>query len=172
MCQGPARMGLLEHPEDLGVTPSGKTPASIWSWPSVKALLDLPNCLWGALSQLAWGRSWDKPTRLMGNFEGLKSIVHVGPPQHDGTGKYLGPLPADRPKGKVSLIGRDAKRAFRTAAAAAWPPQLCSALAEATVAAHISLAAKTSRGGGPASEPAGSPSPAPAVVAPPPCSRS
>ena len=38
---------VLEHPEDLGKRSNGITPASIWRWPKIRALLNFPGVRWG-----------------------------------------------------------------------------------------------------------------------------
>eukprot|EP00435_Cladocopium_sp_Y103_P046701 s631_g13.t1 len=59
--------------------------------------------------------------------------MYEGAPQVDEDGYYLGPLPR---KSGVPLIGRQ-DGAFRTAAAAQWPPALCEWVAEQMVASFL-----------------------------------
>ena len=69
-----------------------------------------------------------KPTRLLGRIPKLANILYEGPPQFDSQEAYLGPLPWDPSGAKRKLIGKSAD-GFATTSAAAWPPDLCKALA-------------------------------------------
>eukprot|EP00973_Karenia_brevis_P078441 10890819-Karenia_brevis.AAC.1 len=72
-------MWMIEHPEDLGCTPSGDVPASIWRMTSLKHLVD-KNGFTGALYQCALGAESQKPTRLASNLELLKPFLKLGWP--------------------------------------------------------------------------------------------
>ena len=129
--RSPEGLGIMEHPEDLGVvrnTSPPQHPGSIWHFKAMEELLTLPGVRWGALAQSDFGTSYPKPTRLLGRLPGLEQVVHLGPPAHDAKGVYTGPLPPVR-GGAPMQVGRDGSGAFRTTATAAWPPALCDALA-------------------------------------------
>ena len=83
---------LLEHPEDLGRRAEG-VPASIWRWPSVRALVDRAGWQTGALMQSDWGRAFAKPTRFLFCLPGFAASLWCGWPCFDADGFYLGPLP-------------------------------------------------------------------------------
>ena len=55
---------LWEHPEDLGRTSNGESPASIWQIPEVRGLLSEAGSTW-AINQCDLGGSSAKPTRLL-----------------------------------------------------------------------------------------------------------
>ena len=56
---------LLEHPEDLGATASGHTPASIWQLPEARALYAHENVMTFAIYQCQYGAASPKPTRFI-----------------------------------------------------------------------------------------------------------
>ena len=122
---------LLEHPEDLGKRSSGQDPASVWQLETIQELGRRAGVVTGALRQSDWGEDYAKPTRFLGRWPGLETIVHVGEAQFDKDG---GPLPAQATA--ASLIGKSG-RDFRTAAAAGWPRKLCEALAEQLAKAKL-----------------------------------
>jgi len=118
---------LLEHPEDLGRSPEGGVPGSIWRWDQTASLANQAGVIWGAFFQNSFGAPYLKPTRLLGNFPGLGDLLFDGPPSFDERDWYLGPLPPKR-EATTSLIGKEGEK-FKTEAAAAWPALLCSKLA-------------------------------------------
>ena len=65
-------IGLIEHPEDLGKASQG-TPASIWQFPEMIALLSL-GFRSAAFFQCSVGGSSRKPTRIMSNSRELPSV--------------------------------------------------------------------------------------------------
>lgn len=144
-------MGLLEHPEDLGVVRSvapPQHPGSIWHFDGVVSLLEISGVQWGALAQSDFGTPYLKPTRLLGRLPSLEDIVFVGPPEFDDSGMYVGPLPPGR-HGATMKVGRDSSGAFRTAVTAAWPPDLCKALAKAIIGTIIMRGNKVLKAGTP-----------------------
>ena len=123
--------GLLEHPEDLGTVESGEWPGSIWHFDTTQALLELPRVQWGGLAQADFGAPYPKPTRFLGRMLTFDTVVNVGPPTHDGNGRYTGPIPkSSKPARK---LGRTAADEFNTAKSAAYPPELCKAIAQAFI---------------------------------------
>ena len=123
---------ILEHPEDLGrqrrSERRGHIPASIWRWPQVTSLLKLPDVVWGAFYQQDYGTTYRKPTRLLTNLRHPEKIITVGDAKFDTEGYYEGPL-VWREAGEV-LKGQTVTGSFKTAEAAAWPPGMCSTLAD------------------------------------------
>lgn len=122
---------LIEHPEDLGRTKTNGDPASIWQREDVHALslhseattVVLHHCRYeGALSA--------KPTRFLGNLHGLDALGFRGWPRFSKGFRYQGPLPERCGHTHAQLIGQDASGRFRTAPAAAYPPGLCSDIAD------------------------------------------
>ena len=104
---------LLEHPEDLGTTADGHTPASIWQLPEAVALFKHENVMTFAIYQCQYGASTPKPTRF------LSSIAF------DSSDKYLGPLPKYCGHyHKQRLLG-----SVNTSTSAAYPADLCKAIA-------------------------------------------
>ena len=130
--QTPAGMSILEHPEDLG-TVGSYTPASIWQWPSVRALVESTGAITGALRQSDYGSQYQKPTRLLGRLPGLQHLFHQGWPEHDTDGSYMGPLPPYEGQ-SARLIGKTGG-SYKTTGTAAWPEGLCRHLAELVVSA-------------------------------------
>ena len=64
---------LLESPEGLGRTRTEK-PSSIWRWPCIKKLLGYVGVHWGACYQQDFGTDYLKPTRLLLNFLGPRTL--------------------------------------------------------------------------------------------------
>lgn len=135
-------VGMMEQPEDLGKTKGDKVPghrpASMWQFPQFfKALEEGLRTV--VFAQADFGTEAVKPTRLLLHLDGEVHPAMVnGAPEMDAEGRYIGPLP--KREGKP-LIGRE-NGAFRTAAAAAWPEQLCRWAAETIVAAYQSYSAR------------------------------
>ena len=122
---------LTEHPEDLGIVDAAdpaSVPASLWRLP---AFLEL-GLQTRALNQIDFGAPSVKPTRI-GFNRGFESIGVPGEPSFDNLGRYIGPLPKKANPAGISLIRKSATEEgeFRTAAAAAYPPGLCQAIASA-----------------------------------------
>ena len=63
----------------------------------------------------------------------LHPEMYPGPPRFDSEGWYAGPLPR---KTGQQLIGHDGTN-FKTAASAAWPPQLCSWVADSILLTFV-----------------------------------
>ena len=82
---------------------------------------------------------------LLVKAEEIHPEMYPGLPQFDPEGWYLGPLPR---KVGAPLIGHDGTN-FNTAAAAAWPPQLCEWAAKSIISSFNNSA---SEGKGDASE--------------------
>ena len=128
----PKRFGVMEQPENLGrvkkMRVPGHWPASMWQFQQHDDLLrQFPHLKSVVLAQVDFGADYVKPTRLLIQTDSpLHEAMVEGVPQFDADGWYLGPLPR---KTGTPLIGHDGAN-FATAAAAAWPPQLCSWVAE------------------------------------------
>ena len=136
---------LLEHPEDLGRAKAGGIPGSIWRWKSLRRLAEWDGVDWGALAQLTLGAPTVKPTRLLTNLPDIKNLLHLGPPQFSGDGRYVGPLPFTQAPGGP-LIGK-VNNVFRTNSAAAWPPEMCLKVSNAIMdELDITSNQKTGRG--------------------------
>ena len=141
--QRPGRPGVMEQPEDLGKTTyqrvPGHSPASMWQYPQFFSLLEMEGVQTVAFSQLDFGAASPKPTRfLLRDLGPLPNTMFSGPPEfhHDGT--YAGPCP---PRTGTPLIGRNGQ-GFRTNSSAAWPPQLCSWVAQQIIATYLQYSEK------------------------------
>ena len=131
----------MEQPEDLGQVRKqwvpGHWPASLWQFPQHRQLLEaFPELQSVVLAQVDFGSPSVKPTRLLVKAPQLHPEMYNGPPQFDSDGWYLGPLPK---KSGVPLIGYDGVN-FKTASAAAWPPQLCEWAAKSILFAFCNSA--------------------------------
>ena len=140
----------MEQPEDLGQVRKqrvpGHWPASLWQFPQHEDLLrQCPDLQSVVLAQVDFGGKSVKPTRLLVKAEEIHPEMYPGLPQFDPEGWYLGPLPR---KVGAPLIGHDGTN-FNTAAAAAWPPQLCEWAAKSIISSFNNSA---SEGKGDASE--------------------
>ena len=142
-------LGIMEHPEDLGIIAGSvppQHPGSVWHFTAMQEILKLPGVQWGALSQSSFGMSCPKPTRLIGRLPGLEQIAWIGAPTFDAEGRYSGPLPPAQ--GCTSMqVGKDVSGNFRTSATAAWPPDLCDALALRIVEAIVDRSDKVLKAG-------------------------
>ena len=134
---------LLEHPEQLGRVATGDIPGSAWDWPEVRDFVQSSGAACWALHQCLFGAETSKPTRFASNLPAAQAFgVHWHSLRDDGT--YAGPLGQCPHSHDFNLIGFS--DGWRTAAAAAYPPELCKYLAflifsamsglQATVAAH------------------------------------
>ena len=116
---------LLEHPEDLGMTATGHTPASIWQLPEAVALYTHENVMTFAVYQCQFGAASPKPTRFLSSIPAAATMRFMGPPSFDSSDRYTGPLPRYCGHShRQRLLG-----AGSTSAAAAYPPDLCKAIA-------------------------------------------
>jgi hypothetical protein len=130
--QGRKILVLLEHPEDLGVSKindMGSWPASVWQLPEVRQFHSHLGWHTVGLNQCLFGAHSPKPARFLSNMPGLTQLGNAGWPTFSDTGVYSGPIPPcghnhEKLVGCFSPDGR-----FRTAASAAYPPALCTALA-------------------------------------------
>jgi hypothetical protein len=74
---------------------------------------------------------YKKPTRLLSDIAAFSDFGHSGWPKTDAAGFYCGPLPREcghrhgRP-----MIGTNEKGGFHTSPTAAYPPPMCSFIAE------------------------------------------
>jgi hypothetical protein len=122
---------FMEHPEDLGVTSTGQHPGSVWQFPEQRQLLTDTGASTWAVYQCKFGASSPKPTRFFSNLREAPKQDCQGWPIFDAKGRYKGPLP--KHCGHTShagrLVGLDNEGAFKTAAAAAYPPELCRYIA-------------------------------------------
>ena len=116
---------LLEHPEDLGMTADGHTPASIWQLPEAVTLFEYENVMTFAIYQCQYGASTPKPTRFLSSITATGTMRFMGPPSFDSSDKYLGPLPKYcGHHHKQRLLG-----SVNTSTSAAYPADLCKAIA-------------------------------------------
>jgi hypothetical protein len=127
-------LGLLEQPEDLGTVHygpyAGSRPASVWQFPKVQEILQLPAVHFGAFHQASFGTEYPKPTRILFRLSGrLDPRIHYGPPQFDSDGSYTGPLPRCETS-TTTLARRSSDKTFRTTGTAAWPAALCEWIAD------------------------------------------
>jgi len=123
---------IKEHPEDLGVVPSGphkgKTPASIWQFPQHQECIEAGALSYG-IRQNDFGMPYPKPTRVLLKLPGeAPSTFYHGLPSFDSSGRYAGPIPRSTTH-TATLAKTSASEGFRTTGTAAWPPLLCIALA-------------------------------------------
>ena len=119
---------LLEQPEDLGVLAKGpykgQQPASMWQWPAMKRVLQLPGVSTLALHQSSFGTSYPKPTRLLlFGPRSFPSFCYLGPPRYDETGYYVGPLP--RLHNQPTMRDRATSGPFKTTGTEQWPIRMC-----------------------------------------------
>eukprot|EP00969_Alexandrium_andersonii_P310121 13704627-Alexandrium_andersonii.AAC.1 len=77
---------LTEFPEDLGLTPSGHEPASLWQYEELARIAHEAGAIRGALYQCAFGAPCPKPTGLMGALAGLSDMLSAGWPRFDACG--------------------------------------------------------------------------------------
>ena len=140
---------LLEEPEDLGVLAKGpykgQQPASMWQWPAMKGVLQLPGVSTLALHQSSFGTSYPKPTRLLlFGPRYFPSFCYLGPPRYDEAGYYVGPLP--RLHNQPTMRDRATSGPFTTGTGQ-WPIRMCQWIA-ATLLHSCSAAATTATEGG------------------------
>ena len=89
-----------------------------------------------AFHQCAYGADHRKPTRMAGTWHGLRTLGVAGWPRLDRAQRYRGPLSRTCGHKHTPLIGTDENGDFRTAPTAAYPPELCKALASLAVLTH------------------------------------
>ena len=135
----PKRFALMEQPENLGrvkrMRIPGHWPGSMWQFQQHEELLGrFPELQTVALAQVDFGAEYVKPTRLLLRTScPLHPEMYPGLPCFDSEGWYSGPLPR---KTGQQLIGHDGTN-FKTAASAAWPPQLCSWVADSILLTFV-----------------------------------
>ena len=113
---------LWEHPEDLGRTVNGESPASIWQLPEIRSFVLEAGSTW-AINQCDLGAGSAKPTRLLSNLPAAIPL-HMGWPAFGPSGEYAGPLLRCRHGWHEPLIGWQQGQ-YRTSGAEAYPPPLC-----------------------------------------------
>ena len=125
---------VIEHPEDLGMTFTGDSPASIWQLPAVRQLAADSSATTFALYQCEYLAETSKPTRFLTNLPAAKVLPAQGWGRFSDSGYYTGPLPVCCPHGKHAkkLVGKSNGK-WVTSAAAAYPPLLCKFLAQLIV---------------------------------------
>ena len=122
---------LLEHPEDLGRTRSGHTPASIWQLEGAQRLFSHERVFTFAVYQCKYLAKSPKPTRFMTTIPAAKTMPFSGPPKFDKDGRYAGPLSRYcGHKDHEALVGMSSSGHWKTTPAAAYPPLLCKQIAE------------------------------------------
>ena len=146
--QAPKKTACLwEHPENLGRTRNG-LPASVWQLAELRAAAKARSMSTIALHQCVYGADYSKPTRLLADLPGLRLLGFPGWPQLNKEGWYLGPLPRSCGHAHPPLIGADLEGNFKTSPTAAYPPDLCKAIADLIWKYHISGSALTPPEGG------------------------
>ena len=125
---------LFEHPEDLGATPSGEQPASVWQLPEMRQVVEEFGGITFAIFQCHFGAESPKPTRFVTSLQRAAAFPHSGFAHFDSKRRYLGPLPASctHTFHVKKLIGKQ-KGKWKTADSAAYPPALCHWLAKLIV---------------------------------------
>ena len=123
---------LLEQPEDLGMLArdpyKGQRPASMWQWPAMARVLQLPGVSTLALHQTSFGTDYPKPTRLLLFGPHLfPEFCYLGPPQYDENGYYVGPLP--RLHNQPLMRDRATTGPFKTTGTEQWPIRMCQWIA-------------------------------------------
>ena len=118
-------IALLEQPEDLGAVRRGpwpgKRPGSIWQFPKIAELVDLPAVHYGAFHQSSFGTCYPKPTRILYRLSGrLDNRIFLGPPTFDAEGYYTGPL-ARSSTATSSLVRKSGESGFKATGTASWP---------------------------------------------------
>jgi len=123
---------MLEHPEDLGGTIKGGQPASIWQLPEVGDLGRRTKAIRVALHQCQFGGISAKPSAFLGTLIGLRSLGHVGWPSFTRVGRrFMEPHSHNCGHKHAPILGKTPEGVWRSQAAAAYPAQLCKAIAEA-----------------------------------------
>ena len=123
---------LAEHPEDLGKCTDGSTPASIWSLDEMRTLQQTTKAKTRAFHQCHWGAESSKPTRAIGTLDmedpDGRNVLFSAWPSFDVQGLYTGPLPrvCGHSRHKPIIRTNSGQGTFRTAAAAAYPPAMCT----------------------------------------------
>ena len=141
----------LEFPEDLGSSQAGD-PASLWQLEACQNLRTM-GAQRGAIFQCEWAQlDYMKPTGILTNSTHLidDPRFHKGWPtfkQSPGSTwrVYTGPLPT--PKSSLTckhghhppLRGRTAEKAWKMSATAAYPPELCHAMAAGLLQSEIDI---------------------------------
>ena len=70
---------LLEHPEDLGRTRTGKDPASIWQLPEIRQFVGAnPDFISVVGHQCQFEVDYSKPTRLLSNLPNIATFGRMG----------------------------------------------------------------------------------------------
>ena len=124
---------FAEHPEDLGKIENSDfldRPASIWQADEFHGLIQAG--WWsGAFRQCDFAALTPKPTRALSNsWEFLKLAKH-NLPMFDEEFAYLGPVTRCEHDHKTTLTRKRGESGpFRTAAAAAYPSEMCKVIAE------------------------------------------
>ena len=118
-----------EHPEDLCKTKSGDTPASIWQFPSMRALADLTSAASWAIHQRTYGAPTSKPTRLMSNSPACQQFGQQWP-TFDADGFCTGPLGHCPRDFHAPLLGFNVQmQKWNTADSAAYPAAMWESIA-------------------------------------------
>ena len=120
---------LIEHPEDLGSTPAGDLPGSIWAMTETFELAKRTGATTASFYQCPFEAETSKPTRFLTTLpltDPPELKLARGWPRFSAHGAYLGPLPRRCGHRHKPLLGRDQKTgAFVTSAAAAYPARMC-----------------------------------------------
>ena len=127
---------LAEHPEDLGDTSNGGSPASIWQFPEMSELIVSTDAVEGALHQCRYpGAASSKPTRLAGSVKKIGKMLHLGRPRFNRSMVYLGPLPrkCGHKRHKPILGWNEALGKFNTEPTSDYPPGMSEDMAIAIV---------------------------------------
>ena len=121
---------LIEHPEDLGATGKG-IPASIWQLRELRTAFAEFDAASVAGHQCQFPDcDRRKPTRLFSDLSRVGEFGWTAWPSFDRQGFYKGPLPASCGHNhRQKMIGLNDKGGFNTSPTAAYPPGMCSAIA-------------------------------------------
>ena len=132
---------LIEHPEDLGRTIDGSSPASIFALQDMLDLCTETKANTVCFHQCPWGAPSSKPTRVVSTLDLVDpsngNKLFQGLPSFDRSGYYKGPLPRQcghrRHVPLIRLENSSSAANFRTAAAAAYPAGMCKWIADMIV---------------------------------------
>lgn len=132
---------LIEHPEDLGRTTDGSSPASIFALQDLLDLCTETKANTVCFHQCPWGATSSKPTRMVSTLDLVDpsggNKLFQGLPTFDRSGYYKGPLPKQcghrRHVPLIRLENCSSAAKFHSAAAAAYPAGMCKWIADTIV---------------------------------------
>ena len=122
----------MEHPEDLGITHNGGSPASVWQLEDLQLLAQELSASTVAFFQCQFeGVDYAKPTRTLSSLYEHHKFGRQGWPSFEASGRYAGPLPRFcGHRHSTPMIGRSADGAsFNITSTATYPANMCAAIA-------------------------------------------